>query len=26
VILLLSAFYGRRPYSRVGYPREDVLI
>ncbi len=26
VILLLSALYGRRPRSRVGYPREEVLI
>ncbi len=26
VILLLSALYGRRSRSRVGYPREDVLI
>ena len=26
VILLLSALYGHRPRSRVGYPREEVLI
>ena len=26
VILLLSALYGRRPQSRVGYPREEVFL
>jgi Trk-type K+ transport system membrane component len=26
IMLLLSAIYGSRPQSRVGYPREDVFI
>ncbi|MCT0230112.1 potassium transporter TrkG [Synechococcus sp. CS-1324] len=26
IMLLLSAFYGSRPQSRVGYPREEVFI
>jgi Trk-type K+ transport system membrane component len=26
IMLLLSALYGSRPQSRVGYPREEVFI
>jgi Trk-type K+ transport system membrane component len=26
ILLLLSAIYGKRPQSRVGYPREELFI